>query len=176
MALQQQQPACTSAVSIREFQTGDETAFRKLNEEWIARFFRIEPKETKVLADPKRLILDDGGRILFATVEGQCIGCCALRRLSDQEFEVAKMAVTPAFQGAGIGRKLLEAVIEAGQAMGARRLYLETNHTLTPAIRLYESMGFKHIPRERIVPSEYERADVYMELIFASVFDCSMEI
>jgi putative acetyltransferase len=176
MSLQQQQPACASAVTVREFQPGDEAAFRKLNEEWIAHFFRIEPKEAKVLADPKGLILDDGGKIFFATLEGQCIGCCALRRLSDHEFEVAKMAVTPAFQGAGIGRKLLEAVIEGGQAMGARRLYLETNHTLTPAIRLYESMGFKHIPPERIVPSEYERADVYMELIFASVFDCSMQI
>jgi GNAT superfamily N-acetyltransferase len=172
MSLQQQQPACASTVTIREFRPGDEAAFRELNEEWIARFFRIEPKEAEVLSDPKGLILDDGGKIFFATLEGQCIGCCALRRLSDHEFEVAKMAVTPVFQGAGIGRKLLEAVIEAGQAVGARRLYLETNHTLTPAIRLYESMGFKHIAPERIVPSEYERADVYMELIFASVFDC----
>jgi ribosomal protein S18 acetylase RimI-like enzyme len=47
---------------------------------------------------------------------------------------------------------------------GARRFYLETNHALTPAIRLYESVGFKHIDPSRIVPSPYERADVYMEL------------
>lgn len=153
-------------VTIREFQPGDEIAFRKLNEEWIARFFRIEPKEAKVLADPKGLILDDGGKIFFATVGHQLVGCCALKRMSQNEFEVAKMAVTPAFQGSGIGRKVLQATIEAGRAMGARRLYLETNHTLTPAIRLYESVGFKHIPAERIIPSEYERADVYMELIF----------
>jgi putative acetyltransferase len=153
-------------VTIREFQPGDEIAFRKLNEEWIARFFRIEPKEAKVLADPKGLILDDGGKIFFAMVNNQLIGCCALKRMSEKEFEVAKMAVTPAFQGSGIGRKVLQATIEAGRAMGARRLYLETNHTLTPAIRLYESVGFRHIPAERIIPSEYERADVYMELIF----------
>jgi hypothetical protein len=38
---------------------------------------------------------------------------------------------------------------------GAQRLYLETNHVLTPAIRLYESMGFKHIDPNRIVPSQY---------------------
>lgn len=176
MSLHQQQTACASAVTIREFQSGDEAVFRKLNEEWIARYFRIEPKEAKVLADPKGFILDDGGRIFFAAAEGRCIGCCALRRLGDAEYEVAKMAVTPAFQGAGIGRRLLEAVIDAAQAMGARRLYLETNHTLTPAIRLYESMGFKHLPPERVVPSEYERADVYMELVFARGIDCSMQI
>jgi hypothetical protein len=42
---------------------------------------------------------------------------------------------------------------------GARRFYLETNHALTPAIRLYKSVGFKHIDASRIVPSPYERAD-----------------
>jgi hypothetical protein len=38
---------------------------------------------------------------------------------------------------------------------------------LTPAIRLYESMGFKHLDADRIVPSAYARADVYMELTLA---------
>lgn len=153
-----------SEVTIREFQPGDEVDFRTLNEEWIERYFRIEPKEAVVLANPKRTILDGGGKIFFAVVDGRCVGCCALRRMSEKEFEVAKMAVTPAFQGSGIGRRLLRAVIEAGRALGARRLYLETNHELTPAIRLYESMGFRHLAPDKIVPSEYARADVYMEL------------
>jgi putative acetyltransferase len=156
---------CGSEVTIREFQPGDETAFRKLNEEWISRYFRIEPKEAVVLADPKGTLLDAGGKILFAVVDNRCVGCCALRRVGEKEFEVAKMAVTQAFQGAGIGRKLLQAVIEKGREMGARRLYLETNHTLKPAIHLYESLGFRHLPPEEIVPSPYVRADVYMELV-----------
>lgn len=65
----------------------------------------------------------------------------------------------------GIGRKLLEAVIEAGRSSGARRLYLETNHSLTPAIRLYESLGFKQLAPEKVQASPYARADVYMEMI-----------
>ena len=165
MHLQEKTTALTPKTVIREFEPGDEIAFRKLNEEWIERYFHIEPKEAIVLANPRSKILDPGGKIFFAFVDGQCVGCCALRRMSDSEFEVAKMAVTPDFQRAGIGRKLLRVVIEAGRASGARRLYLETNHILTPAIRLYESMGFRHMPAERIVPSEYLRADVYMELL-----------
>jgi putative acetyltransferase len=157
--------ACASEVTIREFQPGDEAAFRNLNEEWISRYFRIEPKEAVVLADPKGTLLDAGGKILFAVVDNQCVGCCALRRIGEAEFEVAKMAVTAAFQGAGIGRKLLQAVIEKGREIGARRLYLETNHTLKPAIHLYESLGFRHLSPEEIVPSPYVRADVYMELV-----------
>jgi GNAT superfamily N-acetyltransferase len=78
---------------------------------------------------------------------------------------VAKTAVEPSYQGAGIGRRLLHAAIDEGRKAGAQRLYLETNHVLTPAIRLYESVGFKHIDANRITPSPYERADVYMELI-----------
>jgi putative acetyltransferase len=162
----QQSPPLTE-IGIRQFLPGDAAAFRRLNEEWITRFFRIEPKEAPVLADPQTTILDAGGRIFFATASERCVGCCALIRLNDKEFEVAKMAVEPSYQGAGIGRRLLRRAIEEGRNAGTQRLYLETNHALTPAIRLYESVGFKHIPDNRIVPSQYARADVYMELILA---------
>jgi putative acetyltransferase len=157
-------PPVTEIV-IRQFQPEDAAAFRRLNEEWITRFFQIEPKEESVLADPQGTILDGGGRIFFATAAERCVGCCALIRLNDKEFEVAKMAVEPSHQRTGIGRRLLQVAIEEGRNAGAERLYLETNHVLTPAIRLYESLGFKHIPENRIVSSQYARADVYMELI-----------
>jgi GNAT superfamily N-acetyltransferase len=74
------------------------------------------------------------------------------------------MAVAPAHRGSGVGRQLLEAVIAAARAAGTRRLYLETNRVLAPAIRLYQSIGFQHIPPSRIVPSPYARADIYMEM------------
>jgi len=156
--------ASTCRVTIREFKPGDETAFRKLNEEWITRYFRLEPKDEEALADPQSSILAAGGRIFFANIEDQCVGCCGLLRSGANEFEVAKMAVTSSCQGSGIGRKLLHAAIEAARAAGARRLYLETNRILTPAIRLYESVGFKPLPPDRIVPSPYARSDVSMEL------------
>src|ERR1700716_2825138 len=152
-------------IGIRQFQAGDAAAFRRLNEEWITRFFRIEPKEAPILADPQRTILEPGGRIFFATAGERCVGCGALIRTRDKEFEVAKMAVEPSYQGAGIGRRLLQAAIEEGRSAGAQRLYLETNHVLTTAIRLYESVGFKHIDANPIAPSPSARADVYMEMI-----------
>jgi putative acetyltransferase len=155
----------TCQVTIREFKPGDETAFRQLNEEWIQRYFRIEAKDVEALADPQSGILASGGRIFFAFIEDQCVGCCGLLRTGANEFEVAKMAVTSSCQGSGVGRKLLHATIAAARSAGAHRLYLETNHILTPAIRLYESVGFKHLPPDRIVPSPYARADVYMEMM-----------
>jgi GNAT superfamily N-acetyltransferase len=155
-------PATTDQVTIREFQAGDEACFRKLNEEWITQYFRIEEKDEEALGDPQSSILAAGGRIFFAYVGDRCAGCCALLRLGTDEFEVAKMAVTPGCQGMGIGRRLLQAVIEAARSAGGRRLYLETNRALAAAIHLYESVGFEHLAEDRIVPSAYARADVYM--------------
>jgi ribosomal protein S18 acetylase RimI-like enzyme len=165
MTFAKEPPSPAAEIGIRQFQPGDAAEFRRLNEEWITRFFRIEPKDEQAFADPQRTILDPGGRIFFATAGERCVGCCALLRIADKEFEVAKMAVEPSYQRAGIGRRLLHAAIEEGRNAGARRLYLETNHVLTPAIRLYESVGFKHIEADRIIPSPYARADVSMELV-----------
>jgi GNAT superfamily N-acetyltransferase len=152
-------------VRIREFQRGDEDAFRRLNEEWIVRYFELEPKDMEALSNPKANILNKGGRIFFAEIEGEAVGCCALLSIARREFEVAKMAVSAAHQGKGIGRCLLQHVIEAARASGANRLFLETNRRMAPALHLYESIGFQHVPPERIPPSPYARSDVSMEML-----------
>jgi GNAT superfamily N-acetyltransferase len=152
-----------STVLIRSFQPKDAVDFRRLNEEWITHCFRLEEKDSQSLNDPSQSILLTGGYIAMAFVGEDAVGCCALVRLEDATFEVAKMAVTPAWQGRGLGRKLLEHVIHQAGQLKAKRLYLETNSRLVPAIRLYESLGFRRLPADRVIPSPYQRADVYME-------------
>ncbi|MBC7927140.1 MAG: GNAT family N-acetyltransferase [Bryobacteraceae bacterium] len=154
----------TQGLLIREFARGDEAAFRSLNEYWITLYFQMEAKDEEAFLDPQRTIVDAGGTILLAIAGDKCIGCCALVRLSETDFEVAKMAVDPASQGSGVGRRLLKAVIERARLAGAKRLSLETNRKLGAALRLYESAGFQHIPPERVIPSPYARADVSMEM------------
>jgi putative acetyltransferase len=153
-----------SRVFIRSFWPEDSAHFRRLNEEWITQYFRLEEKDSQSLNDPNQYILSPGGYIAMAFVEEDAVGCCALIRLDDATFEVAKMAVAPAWQGRGLGRKLLEHVIHRAHRLQAKRLYLETNSRLLPAIRLYESLGFRHLAADRVIPSPYQRADVYMEL------------
>ncbi len=157
--------ALSSPVIVRDFQAGDEEAFRTLNEAWIAKYFRIEDKDRETLREPHRYILSPGGQIFMALRDGQRIGCCALLALPDGSFEVVKMAVAESERGQGIGRKLLEDVIGYAKARSIHRLYLETNSSLANAIHLYESVGFRRLPPERIHKSPYERADVYMEMI-----------
>ncbi|HEV2463850.1 MAG TPA: GNAT family N-acetyltransferase [Acidobacteriaceae bacterium] len=147
---------------IRSYRAGDEVAFRALNEQWIRQYFELEAKDEEVFADPQKTIVERGGHILFAVVGGETVGCCALLPMKDGGFEVAKMAVAPGHQGEGIGRQLLCATIEEARRMGTHRLYLETNHRLTPAIGLYESVGFRRVDPNEVSP--YARSDVYMEL------------
>jgi putative acetyltransferase len=151
-------------VMIREFERGDEEIFRELNEEWITRYFAMEQADKDKLGDPWGKIIAHGGRILLAFDGDRCVGCCALVAMSPGEFEVAKMAVTETYKGKGIGHRLMAATIEKARELGAKRLYLETNHTLATAIRLYRAHGFRDLPPGRVVRSPYARADVYMEL------------
>jgi putative acetyltransferase len=137
-------------------------AFRSLNEAWITEYFALEPKDLQALGDPQGEIVAKGGRILFVLEDGEAVGCCALLPSRGGGFEVAKMAVAAGRQGKGLGRALMAAAIEKARALGAARLYLETNSRLAPALGLYRSFGFREVGFAE--PSEYGRADVAMEL------------
>ena len=153
-------------VELRVFQAEDAAAFRELNEDWITKDFGLEAKDRETLGDPEGHILQRGGHIFMAVVDGKAVGCCALLVVRRGVFEVAKMTVAESCRGMGIGRRMLAYTIARGRALGAEALYLETNEKLVDAVHLYESLGFRHLSPEKVVPSPYARANVFMELRF----------
>lgn len=146
-------------VEIIPFEPRYREDFKRLNVAWLEKFFRVEPVDEDVLSNPETRILAPGGHIFFARVDGEIAGTCALMPEGDR-FELTKMAVDERFQGLGLGRKLIEAVIAEFKRLRGRELFLESNSALKPAITLYETSGFHHAPRPGA--SHYERADVYM--------------
>lgn len=147
-------------VAIIDFRPEHAVAWVRLNTAWLIEGgFVIEAKDRSAIDDPQGVFLDRGGRIFIAEQDGQALGCCALVPI-EGGMEVCKMTVTPPARGRGVARRLLEACQAAAQDAGARRLYLETNSALAPAIALYESFGFAHLPAR---PTPYVRADVFME-------------
>ena len=148
---------------IIAFEPRHAQAWRSLNEAWISKHFAIEAKDRAVLDDPKGKILDRGGHIFMAERDGEVIGCVALIAMADGGYEVAKMTVTEAARGTGLGRLLMQACIDKARADGAPRLYLETNSSLAPALGLYRAMGFVDLDRAMRPPSDYARCDVWME-------------
>ena len=148
------------SMEIVAFRPEHAAAFKALNEAWIGKYFALEAKDREVLGDPQGKIIAKGGMIFMAVRDGQTVGCVAMIRMPDGGYEVAKMTVSEELRGAGLGKRLMQACIEAGQAAGAPRLYLETNSSLAPAIGLYRAMGFRDLAP---VATEYARADVFME-------------
>ncbi|TZF92791.1 GNAT family N-acetyltransferase [Chryseobacterium panacisoli] len=138
-------------------------AFKALNEEWIKTFFVMEAGDYKLLDNPEEYILNKGGHIVFALLNNEAVGTCALVKSKEDPltFELSKMAVSPKAQGKKIGYLLGTALVDLAKSLNAEKVVLETNSVLVPAIKLYEKLGFKHVP---IVDAGYERVDVQMEL------------
>ena len=150
-------------VMIIPYEAKYRQAFSDLNEAWISTYFKIEEFDRVTLDDPESNILDKGGHIVFALLHEEPVGVCALIKMDDQDydFELAKMAVSPKAQGKGIGWLLGKAVVKKAKALGATKLYLESNTKLKPAINLYQKLGFQKISG-RSTP--YERCNIQMEL------------
>jgi DNA-binding MarR family transcriptional regulator/N-acetylglutamate synthase-like GNAT family acetyltransferase len=150
-------------VSIVRFEDKYAAAFKELNEEWISSYFKMETADYKSLDHPKEYILDKGGLILIALLNGDPVGTCALIKMEDPEYdyELAKMAVSPKAQGKSIGWLLGNAIVNEAKALGAGNIYLESNTLLKPAINLYHKLGFKKV-FGRTTP--YERCNIQMEL------------
>ena len=155
----------SDGVTVRMLKdAADAAAFRALNEEWIARYFVLEERDHRQLDNPVAAYIDTGGAILIAELDGRPIGCVALAPAGTGAWELSKMAVAPAARGHGTGRKLLVAAVDHARELGARSVFLGTSRKLPSAVHLYETFGFRHVPRETL-PLASTRIDVFMELL-----------
>ena len=149
-------------VSIELFSSRYSHDFARLNYEWLEKYFEVEDYDRDILSNPKATIIDKGGQILFAMINETVVGTVALIMRGEGVFELSKMAVTEDYKGMRIGQKLMYASIDYAGQHNVKRLFLDSNTSLTPAIRLYQKVGFKEIP----VPedSPYDRCNIRMEL------------
>ncbi|WP_342417787.1 GNAT family N-acetyltransferase [Paenibacillus sp. FSL R10-2782] len=154
-----------TVLTITSMQTSEEAwAFKTLNEEWIARIFTFEEADRVILNDPVGNIMNRGGDVLIARADNSIVGCVALVSTGAGVFELSKMSVTPECRGSGYGRRIIHAAINRARELGATSLFLGSSTKLPNAVHLYESIGFKHVPVEKLGSMSYVRADVFMEL------------
>jgi DNA-binding MarR family transcriptional regulator/ribosomal protein S18 acetylase RimI-like enzyme len=159
--LQRHARLAANEVRIVPFRRELREHFYRLNAEWVVEHFRLEPEDERVLSQPESQILGHGGRIFFAMLGNEVIGTTGLERERKGVYAVIKMSVAKPYRGLGIGRALLERTIEEFERLQGTELFLETNSKLTPALQLYESVGFVRQPMRRS-GTAFERSDVYM--------------
>ena len=136
-------------------------AFRDLNLQWIEEYFVVEEPDRRLLFSPRENIIELGGAIFIAELDGEPLGCCALIYRGDRVYELSKMAVGQSHRGIGIGRILLTEVIAQARAMGTVKLTMISNTTLRPAMHLYRDVGFREVPLES---NAYARGNIALEL------------
>ncbi|MDQ7994496.1 MAG: helix-turn-helix domain-containing GNAT family N-acetyltransferase [Luteibacter sp.] len=161
-AILDQRAALTrEAVQVVPFEPALSEHFRRLNQQWLERYFRVEDVDRALFADPEGMVLAQGGAIFFALYAGEVVGTCALIHEGEGVYELSKMGVDENYRGLGAGRALLDAAIADYRARGGTELFLESNSKLTKALGMYQRAGFVLQPALR-PGSHYERADVYM--------------
>ena len=86
------------------------------------------------------------GRLLLALRGEEPVGCVALRALDPGVAELKRLYVRPAFQGRGVGRRLVERTIAEARTAGYHTIRLDTLPAMERARALYEAVGFYPIP------------------------------
>ena len=149
-------------LEIVHYEPSLKSHFKELNHEWLNKYFFVTEEDDKILSDPEKII-HDGGCILFVKLNGEIVGTCALIKESDEEYEIAKMAVTEKAQGKKVGYELMQAILNEAKKRGAKIISLDTANRLKAAIHLYKKSGFVQSAEETIHPL-FGRMTFRMEL------------
>ena len=85
------------------------------------------------------------GALFLVEANGAFIGAVGLRQIENEyTCEVKRMYIRPNYQGKGIGKTLLQRVVEAAMEMNYKTIKLDTLGSKMPvAVGLYKSFGFK---------------------------------
>jgi len=148
-------------ITIIDYRPEHQRYFEKFNRQWIEELFEMEPVDEWVVTNPDKAILEPGGAILMALCNGIIAGTVGLRKFDEQTFEFTKMAVDPDFRRLGIAEAISYASFKKAKQLGATKVILYSNKKNAGAIKLYEKLGFRHLPVENDV---YKRANVKMEI------------
>ena len=134
----------------------DKLVIRQMNDADVEAVAKIEEATFSMPWKPddfRDMIRWDNMTYLVAELGGMIIGGAGMRNILG-DGEITNVAILSKYRGMGYGKRLIAALLKAGRELGAKDFTLEVRVSNTPAIRLYESLGFVS---EGVRPNFYER-------------------
>jgi GNAT superfamily N-acetyltransferase len=130
---------------IRRALPGEADAVRTLVREAYAHYVTRLGREPGPMQDDYAQRIPDG-QVWVLEEEGQLLGVVVLTE-RPESFLLQNVAVAPAAQGNGYGRRLITFAEEEAKRRGHEELQLYTNLLMVENIALYQHLGFREIGR-----------------------------
>ncbi|MDR1535722.1 MAG: GNAT family N-acetyltransferase [Planctomycetota bacterium] len=147
-------------MEIVEYQEKYKQYFIALNRAWVEKYFRIEPADVYTMNNVEKY-LEKGGMIFFAVEGGKAIATCLIFPIGNDVWELSKLAADESRHGCGAGSAVFKACLDYAVGHAAKKITLESNQLLKPALHVYEKFGFRRVPLDP--DSKYARADIRFE-------------
>jgi ribosomal protein S18 acetylase RimI-like enzyme len=90
-------------------------------------------------------LLAEGVAFFVTRYDGAPAGCGGLKLFGKDYGEIKRMFVRPAYRGLGLGKLMLDHLVEHARQRGVGLVRLETGIHQQEAIGLYERAGFRRI-------------------------------
>ena len=105
------------------------------------------------------------GRLLLGYVEHQPAGIACLKTLTPSIGEIKRMYVRPQARNKGLGRALLNQLLEEARQIGYERIRLDSARFMAEAHQLYRTSGFREIEAYEgsEIPKEFQKNWIFME-------------
>lgn len=112
------------------------------------------------------------GRLLLGYVGDQPMGIACLKALTNSIGEVKRMYVRPEARNRGLGRALLNQLLEEARQIGYQRVRLDSARFMAEAHQLYRTNGFREIEAYEgsEIPAELQKHWIFMELVLTREF------
>ena len=124
------------------------TLFREYAE-WLGVDLGFQGFEQELAALPGKYAPPAGCLLVALGADEAVLGCVAVRPLDDAGVcEMKRLWTRPAARGRGVGLALAQGSLRAARDMRYEVMRLDTLASMTPALTLYEGLGFRasHLP------------------------------
>ena len=136
---------------------------KRVGEEYGAVGEGFGPSDAEVESMSQYYLPEQNSLYLVALLNGRIVGGCGISPFSDdgRVCELKKLFLLKEGRGLGLGKQLTQQCLDFAERKGFEQCYLDTLSSMSQAIKLYESLGFKHLSSP-LVGTIHGGCDVWM--------------